>query len=647
MPSAPDTDPLIARTATARAAAVQKDWAAGYAELSQVALDALTVDDLGRLAECAWWTGDLDTAIAAREREYSSVLDAGDSRRAGLIAIELARDHAGAMHGAVSRGWFASARRLLEDDEDCVEHGYLLRTLAHQAGETGEHDRAIELARLVAAHGRRFQDRTLVVLGLHEEGLTLVRSGAVEAGMALLEETMVSAVSGELSPFWTGAVYCNLINVCHDLADYGRAGEWTEVAKRWCEAQDISGFPGICRIRRGEVIRLRGGWAQAEAEMHRACDELATHYVGYMGAAWYEIAEIRLRMGDLEAAEEALATAHQLGTDPQPALAVVYLARGEPDAALASLASALAATDVPPLGRARLLPGAIEVLLAAADHVRARALVDELVDIADAFQSPALGAMAATARGMESLAVGDISAATTSLRAALTTWQALDTPYEAARVRLLLGEALEAAGDDVSAGMERRSAQHALEALGADLDIARPHLNRETPQPTGRTFVFTDIVRSTDLLQVIGDEAWAAVRRWQDQLVRKLVEEYEGEVVKDVGDGYFLSFAALGRAVDCAVRLQRELAQHRRVHGFSPQVRVGLHTGSAVRDGTDYAGAGVNCAARISATAAGDEILASRSSLENAGRHVIERGRRTITLKGIPEPIEVVSIDWS
>jgi hypothetical protein len=80
------------------------------------------------------------------------------------------------------------------------------------------------------------------------------------------DEATVAAVGGELSPRATGNVYCMTIVLCRDLADYKRAGEWTEATTRWCERQAISGFPGHCRVRRAEIIRLRGAFAEAELE---------------------------------------------------------------------------------------------------------------------------------------------------------------------------------------------------------------------------------------------------------------------------------------------------------------------------------------------------------------------------------------------
>jgi class 3 adenylate cyclase len=92
--------------------------------------------------------------------------------------------------------------------------------------------------------------------------------------------------------------------------------------------------------------------------------------------------------------------------------------------------------------------------------------------------------------------------------------------------------------------------------------------------------------------------------------------------------------------------IQQGLAEHRRTAGFAPQVRIGLHADEAVRSGSDYMGKAVHEAARIGALAEGGEILASRSSVDMCGATYSLSEPRTVTLKGIAEPVEVVSIDW-
>src|SRR5438132_10716689 len=129
--------------------------------------------------------------------------------------------------------------------------------------------------------------------------------------------------------------------------------------------------------------------------------------------------------------------------------------------------------------------------------------------------------------------------------------------------------------------------------------------------PATRTFMFTDIVKSTALVEAMGDEAWNEVLRWHDQTLRGLIARHAGEEINHSGDGVFASFAQPERAIECAVQIQRTLADHRRTHGFAPQVRIGVHQAAATRVGLDYREKGVHEAARIAAEAQGGEVLAS------------------------------------
>lgn len=160
-----------------------------------------------------------------------------------------------------------------------------------------------------------------------------------------------------------------------------------------------------------------------------------------------------------------------------------------------------------------------------------------------------------------------------------------------------------------------------------------------------RTFLFTDIVGSTSLIGVIGDEAWGDLRRWHDQALRSSFAEHGGEEIDHAGDGFFLAFPEATSAVGCAIEIQRRLAEHRRTHGFAPHVRMGLHATEASRSRGEYTGLGVHAAARIASLAGPGEILASAATVsELAG--VRTSDRRTASLKGIAEPVDVVAIGW-
>jgi class 3 adenylate cyclase len=163
------------------------------------------------------------------------------------------------------------------------------------------------------------------------------------------------------------------------------------------------------------------------------------------------------------------------------------------------------------------------------------------------------------------------------------------------------------------------------------------------PRRVVKTFMFTDIVKSTNLVEAIGDEAWDSLLRWHDETLRGLFVAHRGEEVVSTGDGFFVGFDTTEAALGCAVAIQRTLAEHRRAHGFAPQVRIGVHASPATQVENNFRGRGVHEAARIAALAEGGEILASR---ETAGNYPGTSEARTVTLKGISDPVEVVAIDW-
>ena len=160
-----------------------------------------------------------------------------------------------------------------------------------------------------------------------------------------------------------------------------------------------------------------------------------------------------------------------------------------------------------------------------------------------------------------------------------------------------------------------------------------------------RTFMFTDIVGSTNLIEAIGDDAWAGVLRWHDETLRRLFSG-TGTVLNHTGDGFFVAFDEAATAVGTAVVIQRTLAGHRREHGFAPQVRIGLHCAPATTAAPVTSGRDVHVAARIAAVAQGGEILASRDVLSGGAVGFDVSTPRTVELKGIATPVEVVTIGW-
>ena len=641
-----------------RAAVSKHAWREAYDHFTSAdASGELTAGDLAALGEAAWWLGRLEESISARERAFSAYLDAGDNRNAAVTAIMLADLHHGKLARSLAAGWFQKAERLLGQEPACAEKGFLSVMQALSALMNNDNEAALVAAELALQIGMDFGDRDVQAFGLLLKGRALLGLEQVEEGLSLIDEATVAAVSGELRPLSTGMIYCIAISSTTGLADYERAGEWTEASKRWCDRQAISGFPGICRVHRAEIMRLRGAWADAEQEARRALTELQGFNLEFAAEGFYELGEVRLRMGDLEGAADAFRQAHELGREPQPGLALLWLAEGKVEPARAAIRRALDDPNGDRLHRMRLLPGQVEVELAAGSVEGATPAVDEMEETARIYKSKVFEASAVSARGALLLAQGDGAEAVRTLKRGTRLWRESDLPYETARTRMILGLALRADGDDEGAKLEVGAAKSAFEKLGAVLDLRRALdlLGQDLPETIAKsaipaervtkTFVFTDVVGSTKLAAAMGEQAWSDVLAWHDDTLRKVFTAHNGEVVKQLGDGFFAAFEDATEAVECAVAIQKQLADHRRAAGFAPQVRIGLHRSDATRKGRDYEGMGVHEAARIGALAEGGCILASKDVIDAARLRFPVSDLREVELKGVSQPVAVATID--
>lgn len=592
--------------------------------------------------------------IETKERAFKVHLAAKDRIRAGYMAVQLCREYLFTGRASIGAAWLRRAERLLEGEAESYAHGYLALAHADGARQAGQLEAALELAERAVRIGGQSGDADLESLALTALGTIKIAAGAVNEGLELLDEATVAATNGELSPFVTGVTYCNMISVCRDLADYSRAGEWTEAAERWCERQSISGFPGICRVHRAEIVALAGAWERAEDELVRATRELgAFNATPPMADGFYALAHIRYLKGDLESAEEAVRQAHTLGRSPQPLLALIRLAQGNVHTAAKAIASALAEQPWDRVVRTRLLPAQVQIAVAAGDVATARAAAEELDGLVATYDALAMQAESDLAWGRVLLAEGDPVPAARRLRSAIDEWGRVVAPYEVAVARWLLAGALRAVHDEDAADLEieaaakeltRLGARRAVEAISREIQAAADR--RAGPTQARMTFMFTDIVGSTNLAELLGDEAWDQLLRWHDETLREAVMRKGGEVVNSTGDGFFVAFDSARRGVESAIDVQRILADHRRTTGFAPMVRIGLHTAEANRHGSDYTGVGVHVASRVAGLAGGGEIVVTADTLAEAGDLPVS-GRSEADLRGLGAPVQVATLDWS
>ena len=460
---------------TGRDAYARKAWADAYAHLAAAdRSQPLEPADLELLAASAYLTGRDVECVELWARSYNALLERGEPTRAARNAFWLCLHLALRGQPGRSGGWLARAQRLVEaGPSDCPERGYLLvpATLSHLENEPAA---ALELARAATACGDRFAEADLSAFGLTLQGQALVALGRAGEGLARLDEAMVSVTSGEVSEMVAGILFCAVIETCRLTFDLRRVREWTSALSSWCSAQpDLVPYRGQCLVHRAEILTLHGAWDEALDETRRSCAAFGeASEQPALGAAYYQLGELHRLRGSSAEAESAYQQASRLSRQPQPGHALLRLAQGRTAAAAAAIRRAVDETRERGQ-RAELLIAQVEILLAVKDIPAARVAADELTGIAVALDAPLLLAASRSGDGAVRLAEGSPAAALVQLRSAWNAWQSLEVPYETARVRVLIGLACRALGDEDSARMEFDAALWIFTELGAVPDVAR------------------------------------------------------------------------------------------------------------------------------------------------------------------------------
>ncbi|HEX8769345.1 MAG TPA: hypothetical protein VF711_01110 [Acidimicrobiales bacterium] len=460
---------VVTSVEAARDAASRYAWSEAFDLFAAADAGApLGPDDLDLMAECAWWIGKMRHCIALRERAHAEYVKAGNVGRAARVAIDLA-DHRGALgEGDDAIAWIQKATRMLEGEPESSVHGWLQLELGIFQRNQGDFAAAAEFGAEAESIGARCGDKDLFAVGHAVRGLGIAFSGDPERGLPMVEEATQGAVAGELGPRVTGWIYCMMIAVNAQVADWQTAGRWTEAAVEWCNRQAINGFPGVCRVHRAEIMRLRGAFSEAEQEARVATIELSSFNLYFTALAFAELGEVRVKLGDLDGAEDAFRQASEMGVSPQPGQALALLQRGRPQAAATALRRALAHTSLSPLDRAKLLPAQVEVALALDDVELARAGAAELDTIAGAHtSSSALRATADAAAAAVALADGTLGDAAQAATRARVLFDDIDLRYESARASLLLGQIYDAQGEPDLTRAELTTALNKLETIGA------------------------------------------------------------------------------------------------------------------------------------------------------------------------------------
>jgi class 3 adenylate cyclase len=158
--------------------------------------------------------------------------------------------------------------------------------------------------------------------------------------------------------------------------------------------------------------------------------------------------------------------------------------------------------------------------------------------------------------------------------------------------------------------------------------------------------LFTDLVRSTELFDRVGDEAGDRLLHDHFAILRDSAREHGGKEVKSLGDGLMLVFASVAAALGCAVTMQRRLLGHDRAEVMG--VRIGVNAGEAIEVDGDYFGRSIVIAKRLCDHASATEILVSDAVRLLLGPTSDYRfcGLGPLRLKGFTEPVTTFRLDW-
>jgi tetratricopeptide (TPR) repeat protein len=411
----------------------------------------LTVEDLESWAEAAQVIGRIDEAMAVLTRCFELRAEAGDIHGATRATYWLWSAHVFARgEFAIAAGWVERARTLAEE-RGSGEYGWLLIPRAYGCIGRGDYATAEGLLHRAAELGLGRGDIDLITIATTMRGRASLKLGSLENGLALLDEAMIRILTRTTSPRATSVMYCAAIGSCYEVQEIARAAEWSVALDQWLGTLPQLGgaYFGNCRIYRAILMRLRGDWSRAEAELEQTCHDLAVDGQLVAGHAWYELGELRRLQGQ-PGVEEAFEHATAFGHVAQPGLALYRLSQGNEQAAGAGLRRVLAERELAG-DRLVLLPAAVEVCLAAGRIDEAKDVIIELEKTAQTYPTTATRAILDAARGAVALSEDRPADALARLREASDRWRELDAPYETAQVGVRIGEGCRALSDEEGA----------------------------------------------------------------------------------------------------------------------------------------------------------------------------------------------------
>ena len=443
-----------------------------WAEAREAFEAALAGDDAAEeawegLAGALWWLGENQASVDACTRAYAGFRRAADVPGAVRCAVWLAIVHkANFANLAAANGWLHRADRLLAGSDAGPPHGWVAIARGYRMDDLAA---AAELTTGAFELARAAGDVDLELVALAQLGHIRVAQGDTAAGFALLDEALAAALAGESTSLDT-VVYacCDMLNACELATDLERAAQWCTVADGFVDRYGCPFLYAECRVLYGGVLVAKGRWDQAEGELATALRITAGACPALHTRALVRLADLRLRQGRLEQADQLLAELDtRVEADAEAALtrAALLLARGDASGASRALDDRLDRLARHRLHAATALATLVDAHLAAGDLATAHATLGRLAGLAHG-EAERMAGLIATARGRVAQASGEREAAVRDLERAVAIWTQLELPYETAAGLVDLSRALAPTHPDLAVEHGRR-ALAVFERLGA------------------------------------------------------------------------------------------------------------------------------------------------------------------------------------
>jgi DNA-binding CsgD family transcriptional regulator len=456
------TDVLVA----ARLAHSRRDWHASYGGFTQAgAFGPLGTDDLDAMAMAAWRLGHVKESARIAELVFTQ-LARKDPTAAGMKATEMALVWLLRGDRNIGVGWLSRARRLLDGAPESPAHGYLVYLEGIHAVMRRDLDDVADRVRELRELSARLDDPAVAALALVVQGLEGILHARIPEAYGLIDEAMLALLADQLSIEWAGEIYCVVLHHCHEVADLPRMRAWTQSMEQWCDQALSVAFGGVCDVHRLQLQAAGDDYRRLEDRLLSASSSLEHVNSWAAAAGFYQLGEVRRRLGDSDGALAAFAKTRSLGMEPQPGEALLRCGQGDTQAAWTGLRLALAGQDR--IARMNLLRAAAEVALARDQFDEAESHCRELESGAEAFNTPGFRAWAAHARGALLVRRGSHVEGLDALGSALREYRSQQSRYETAEVYEWMALAHRGLGDDDTAAADEATADSIYAQLGVE-----------------------------------------------------------------------------------------------------------------------------------------------------------------------------------